>query len=113
MSAGGFDIIVGETNGNWNNFKDRPGTNLTIYSCNSATDIYTHNVITGRSLAYQVSKAHPKITVKGVHGFLEYEKMWWGGYRLTGINLKEHSGLNDGYLITYQDGVELHRSAFK
>ncbi|MGC4040314.1 MAG: RHS repeat-associated core domain-containing protein [Flavobacterium sp.] len=105
-NAKDFDVSMEMENSNWKDTKDKKGTILAIWSCESAS--ISEN---GLSLAQMVSIKHPNIIVFGADGFVNYGRTK-DGYLLTGIDTIMDSGKNDGFVVGYQNGIEVYRKGF-
>ncbi|MDP9957292.1 hypothetical protein J2X97_002958 [Epilithonimonas hungarica] len=92
---------------NWNEAKDKKGTVLALWLCNSATG--GQNIT---PLAAQISKAHPNITVIGADGFLTYVRTVNNGFRIAKSDKVRDSGDRKGEVVTYQNGIEVSRRPF-
>jgi len=102
-----FDKMMNNYSPNWDAAKDKKGTVLALWLCNSATG--GQNFI---SLAAQISKAHPNITVIGADGFLNYVRTVSNQYRIASSDRVKNSGDRKGDVVTYQNGVEVSRRPF-
>ncbi|EJG02893.1 hypothetical protein [Flavobacterium sp. F52] len=105
-NATDFDKYMEMMNSNWKNAKDKSGTVLSLWSCQSGT-ISQNNL----SMAQMISLAHPNITVTGADGFVNYGEKD-GLYRITGIDTVMDSGKNDGAIVAYKNGVEVYRRKY-
>ncbi|MDR7370784.1 hypothetical protein [Flavobacterium aquidurense] len=105
-NATDFDKYMELMNSNWTNAKDKNGTILSLWSCQSGT-VSQNNL----SIAQMISLAHPNITVTGADGFVNYGEKD-GLYRITGIDTVMDSGKNDGAIVAYKNGVEVYRRQY-
>ena len=101
IDAKGFDNIVNHYDPRWDIANKNQGTVTSIWPCNSATAENGHP-----SLAEMVSKAHPNILVIGVEGFKIPSPT---GNKINRIETVMGSGKNDGSIVIFQNGIELHR----
>ncbi len=110
-NAEDFDNMMGALNDQWTNGKDKKGTSLSLWVCESAR--IGKN---GLSLAQMISKAHPNITVIGADGYVNYREIDNNTgpceYRISSISKVMYSGKNDGNLVGYKNGVEISRRKF-
>ena len=102
-----FDEMMNKYSPNWNEAKDKKGTVLALWICNSATG--GQNIT---PLAAHISKAHPNITVIGADGFLTYVRTVNNGFRIAKSDKVRDSGDRKGEVVTYQNGVEVSRRPF-
>ncbi|MDP9956870.1 RHS repeat-associated protein, partial [Epilithonimonas hungarica] len=106
-SAKGFDEMMNKYSPNWDAAKDKKGTVLALWLCNSATGGQSFN-----SFAQEISIAHPNITVIGADGFLNYERTVSDKFRIGSSDRVKNSGDKKGDVVTYQNGVEVSRRRF-
>ncbi|MEG1026780.1 MAG: DUF6443 domain-containing protein [Flavobacterium sp.] len=106
-----FDKMMGALNDQWDESKDKKGTTLSLWTCESAR--IGKN---GLSLAQMISEAHPNIIVIGADGYVNYREIDHNTgpceYRISGVSKVMYSGKNDGDLVAYKNGVEVSRKKF-
>lgn len=103
-----FDKMMSKYSPNWEKSKDKKGTILTIWACNSAQE--TSRTI---SLIARISKAHPNITVIGADGFINYVIQKNGLYKIGSIDKVQDSGDRKGELVLYRNGKEIYRKSYE
>jgi RHS repeat-associated protein len=103
-----FETMMGKMSPNWANAKDKAGTVLFLFSCNSgATNDYN-----GINLAQIISKAHPEMRVVGAEGFYRYVQLKNGKYKIAGIEAIQHSADDLGYMVSYKNGIRVSRELY-
>ncbi|GEM_PF-1906055 len=102
-----FDKMMTEYSPNWEKSKDKKGTVLALWLCNSATG---NQYVT--PFAAMISKAHPNITVIGIDGVLYYSKTIGGTYKIGSSDKKINSRDGKGEVVSYINGKEVYRSLF-
>jgi hypothetical protein len=110
-NAEDFDKMMSALNDQWDEGKDKKGTTLSLWTCESAR--IGKN---GLSLAQMISEAYPNITVIGADGYVNYREIDKNTgpceYRISGVSKVMSSGKNDGDLVAYKKGVEVSRRKF-
>lgn len=102
-----FDKMMSEYSPNWEKSKDKKGTVLIIWACNSAKETSKT-----KSLIATISEAHPNITVIGSDGYINYIKQKNGLYKVGSIDKVESSGDRKGELVLYKNGKEIYRKSY-
>ncbi|MHC0446327.1 hypothetical protein ACWA1F_13035 [Flavobacterium sp. 3-218] len=81
---------------------------LYLFSCKSGDT----NDINGVNLAKIISKAYPKMRVVAAEGYYNYSKLKNGTYKISGIDAIKDSGDNLGYMVSYKNGIRVHRELY-
>ncbi|WP_346425742.1 DUF6443 domain-containing protein [Flavobacterium sp. KMS] len=103
-----FEAMMEKMSPNWVNAKDKAGTVLFLFSCNSGAT----NDRNGINLAQIISKAHPKMRVVGAEGFYRFVKLKSDKYKIAGIESIQHSANELGYMVSYKNGVRVSRELY-
>ncbi|MEN4761405.1 hypothetical protein ABEG63_13790, partial [Chryseobacterium sp. C39-AII1] len=99
FSAKDFDKAMSAKNKNWANIDKYKSPILILFACLSASDVGNNG-----SIAKQISKAHPNLTVIGFRGFVEYDLSVKG---IKNVNRQQGSGDENGLIVFYKNGQAL------
>jgi hypothetical protein len=100
FSAKDFDKAMLAKNKNWANIDKYKNPTLILFACLSASDVGNNG-----SMAKQISKAHPNLTVIGFRGFVEYDLDVKG---IKNITRQQGAGDGNGLIVFYKNGQALH-----
>ncbi|WP_394660380.1 hypothetical protein, partial [uncultured Chryseobacterium sp.] len=100
FSAKDFDKAILAKNKNWANIDKYKNPILILFACLSASDVGDNG-----SMAKQISKAHPNVTVIGFRGFVEYDLDVKG---IKNISRQQGAGDGNGLIVFYKNGQALH-----
>ncbi len=99
FNAKDFDKAMSAKNKNWENIDSYKNPILILFACLSASDVGDSG-----SMAKQISKAHPRLTVIGFRGFVEYDSSVKG---IQNVNRQQNSGDTNGLIVFYRNGKAL------